>query len=43
MAFTASASGNRGHATGDSTTWTNTHVVAGHTFTLESGGDTSKF
>ncbi|WLE60404.1 hemagglutinin repeat-containing protein [Burkholderia plantarii] len=41
IAFTASASGNRGHATGDSTTWTNTQVVAGHKFTLESGGDTN--
>ncbi|WP_232438326.1 hemagglutinin repeat-containing protein [Burkholderia ubonensis] len=33
--------GNRGHADGDSTTWTNTHVTAGDTLTIKSGGDTN--
>ena len=41
IAFTAGVSGSRGHADGDSTSWTNTHVVAGDTLTIQSGGDTN--
>lgn len=41
ISFTASASGSRGNADGDSTTWTNTHAVAGNTLTIRSGGDTN--
>jgi filamentous hemagglutinin len=41
IAFTAGVSGNRGHADGDSTAWTNTHVAAGDTLTIQSGGDTN--
>ena len=41
IAFTAGASGSRGHADGDSSTWTNTHVAAGNTLTVQSGGDTN--
>ncbi|WP_173678596.1 hemagglutinin repeat-containing protein, partial [Burkholderia singularis] len=41
VAITASASGSRGHADGDSSTWTNTHVSAGNTLTIQSGGDTN--
>ncbi|WP_084907969.1 hemagglutinin repeat-containing protein [Burkholderia ubonensis] len=41
IAFTAGVAGNRGNANGDSTTWSNTHVTAGHTLTIESGGDTN--
>ncbi len=41
IALTASVSGSRGHADGDSTTWTNTHVSAGNTLTIQSGGDTN--
>ncbi|MHA6848779.1 hemagglutinin repeat-containing protein, partial [Ralstonia syzygii] len=41
IALTASVSGSRGHADGDSTTWTNTHVTAGNTLTIQSGGDTN--
>lgn len=37
---TANASGSRGKATGTDVTWTNTHVTAGRTLTIESGGDT---
>ncbi|SDC59948.1 filamentous hemagglutinin [Paraburkholderia lycopersici] len=41
ISFTASASGSRGNADGDSTTWANTHTVAGDMFTVRSGGDTN--
>jgi filamentous hemagglutinin len=41
LAFTAAASGNRGNADGDSSTWTNTHVAAGNTLAVQSGGDTN--
>jgi filamentous hemagglutinin len=35
------ASGGRGKADGRDVAWTNTHVVAGDTLTLQSGGDTT--
>lgn len=38
---TASASAGRGHADGSDQNWTNTHVQAGNTITLQSGGDTT--
>ncbi len=38
---TASASEGRGHANGDDVSNTNTHVSAGNTLTIESGGDTT--
>ncbi|WP_134167283.1 hemagglutinin repeat-containing protein, partial [Paraburkholderia caballeronis] len=41
ISFTANAAGSRGNADGDSTTWTNTHAVAGNTLTVRSGGDTN--
>ncbi|RKP46789.1 hemagglutinin repeat-containing protein, partial [Trinickia fusca] len=41
IAFTAGVAGNRGHADGESRTWTNTHVTAGETLTIQSGGDTT--
>lgn len=41
IAFTAGVAGNRGNANGDSTAWTNTHVAAGNTLTIQSGGDTN--
>ncbi|RQG99868.1 hemagglutinin repeat-containing protein, partial [Paraburkholderia dinghuensis] len=41
LAFTAAASGNRGNADGDSSTWTNTQVAAGNTLAIQSGGDTN--
>jgi filamentous hemagglutinin len=41
IAFTAGVAGNRGKADGDSVGWTNTHVTAGNTLTIESGGDTN--
>ncbi|MEX3962620.1 hemagglutinin repeat-containing protein [Paraburkholderia sp. EG286B] len=41
LAFTAAASGNRGNADGDSSTWTNTHVTAGNALAIQSGGDTN--
>ena len=41
LAFTAGASGSRGNAQGNSTTWSNTNVGAGNTLTLQSGGDTN--
>jgi len=41
ISFTASASGSRGNADGNSTIWTNTHAVAGNTLTIRSGGDTN--
>ncbi|HHX4187671.1 TPA: hemagglutinin repeat-containing protein [Burkholderia contaminans] len=41
FSLNAGVAGNRGHADGDSTTWTNTHVTAGDTLTIKSGGDTN--
>ncbi len=41
FSINAGVAGNRGHADGDSTTWTNTHVTAGDTLTIQSGGDTN--
>lgn len=41
IAFTAGVAGNRGNSDGNSTAWTNTHVTAGDTLTIQSGGDTN--
>ncbi len=41
IAFTAGVAGNRGNSDGNSTSWTNTHVTAGDTLTIQSGGDTN--
>ena len=41
MGITANASGGRGTADGSDVTWANTHIDAGHTLLLESGGDTT--
>ncbi|WP_080428567.1 hemagglutinin repeat-containing protein [Burkholderia ubonensis] len=41
IAFTAGVAGNRGNANGESAAWTNTHVTAGNTLTIQSGGDTN--
>ncbi|VWC91690.1 Large exoprotein involved in heme utilization or adhesion [Burkholderia contaminans] len=41
IAFTAGVAGNRGNTDGSSTAWTNTHVTAGDTLTIQSGGDTN--
>ncbi|MBR8507011.1 hemagglutinin repeat-containing protein [Burkholderia cenocepacia] len=41
IAFTAGVAGNRGNSDGHSTAWTNTHVTAGNTLTIQSGGDTN--
>uniref|UniRef100_UPI0035BE5433 hemagglutinin repeat-containing protein n=3 Tax=Burkholderia cepacia complex TaxID=87882 RepID=UPI0035BE5433 len=41
FSLNAGVAGNRGHADGDSTTWTNTHVTAGDTLRIQSGGDTN--
>ncbi|MDN7900890.1 hemagglutinin repeat-containing protein [Burkholderia cepacia] len=41
IAFTAGVAGNRGNTDGNSTAWTNTHVTAGDTLTIQSGGDTN--
>ncbi|MGU3776406.1 hemagglutinin repeat-containing protein [Burkholderia metallica] len=41
IAFTAGVAGNRGNTDGNSTAWTNTHVTAGDTLTIRSGGDTN--
>lgn len=41
LAFNAGASSGHGKADGADTTWSNTHVEAGNTLTLESGGDTT--
>ncbi|WP_233176983.1 hemagglutinin repeat-containing protein [Ralstonia sp. ASV6] len=38
---TANASGSRGKGDGSDVSWTNTHVSAGNTLTLESGGNTN--
>ncbi|MFP3586437.1 hemagglutinin repeat-containing protein [Paraburkholderia sp. SIMBA_055] len=41
ISFQAGVSGTKGTANGDATTWTNSHVNAGNTLTLQSGGDTN--
>jgi len=41
LLYTVSASGARGNADGSDVTWTNTHVDAGNTLTMQSGGDTT--
>uniref|UniRef100_UPI0038BC57E6 hemagglutinin repeat-containing protein n=1 Tax=Caballeronia glebae TaxID=1777143 RepID=UPI0038BC57E6 len=41
VALTGSVSGNRGHMDGDSSVNTNTHVAAGETLAIHSGGDTT--
>ncbi|MEZ2353470.1 hemagglutinin repeat-containing protein [Caballeronia sp. RCC_10] len=41
LSFQAGASGTKGHGDGDGQTWTNTHVNAGGTTSLHSGGDTN--
>ncbi|WP_080495349.1 hemagglutinin repeat-containing protein [Burkholderia ubonensis] len=41
FSINAGVAGNRGHADGDSTTWTNTHVTTGDTLTIQSGDDTN--
>jgi filamentous hemagglutinin len=41
IGFTANASVGRGHADGSDTTYTNSHIDAGNTLTLTSGGDTN--
>nr|CUV13269.1 protein of unknown function [Ralstonia solanacearum] len=38
---TANASGSRGKGDGSDVSWANTHVSAGNTLTLESGGNTN--
>ena len=39
--MTANASASRGKGEGSDVSWTNTHVSAGNTLTLESGGNTN--
>jgi filamentous hemagglutinin len=41
LMFNAGVSGGKGKADGSDVAWTNTHVDAGNTLTLQSGGDTS--
>ncbi|MBK3824409.1 hemagglutinin repeat-containing protein, partial [Paraburkholderia aspalathi] len=41
ISFQAGVSGTKGNGNGSDTTWTNTHVNAGNTLTLQSGGDTT--
>jgi filamentous hemagglutinin len=41
ISFQLGVSGTKGHGDGDDLTWTNTHVDAGNTLTLKSGGDTN--
>ncbi|WP_081085138.1 hemagglutinin repeat-containing protein [Burkholderia territorii] len=41
LSFQLGVSGNRGNGNGSDTTYTNTHVTAGNTLTVESGGDTN--
>lgn len=41
IGLTASASAARGNADGNDVTWTNSHVNAGNTLVIDSGGDTS--
>jgi filamentous hemagglutinin len=41
VSFQAGVSGTKGNGNGSDTTWTNSHVNAGNTLTLQSGGDTN--
>ncbi|MCC8400284.1 hemagglutinin repeat-containing protein [Paraburkholderia sp. MMS20-SJTN17] len=41
ISFQAGVSGTKGNHNGSDSTWTNTHVTAGNTLTLQSGGDTN--
>ncbi|MGF6662185.1 filamentous hemagglutinin [Paraburkholderia atlantica] len=41
ISFQAGVSGTKGNGNGSDATWTNTHVDAGNTLTLQSGGDTN--
>jgi filamentous hemagglutinin len=41
ISFHVGVSGTKGNGNGSGTTWTNTHVNAGNTLTLQSGGDTT--
>jgi filamentous hemagglutinin len=41
VSFQLGVSGTKGNGNGSDTTWTNTHVNAGNTLTLQSGGDTN--
>ncbi|WP_423380296.1 hemagglutinin repeat-containing protein [Burkholderia sp. LMG 32019] len=41
LSFQLGVSGNKGNGNGSDTTYTNTHVTAGNTLTVESGGDTN--
>ncbi|CAB3808901.1 hemagglutinin repeat-containing protein [Paraburkholderia caffeinilytica] len=41
ISFQLGVSGTKGNGNGSDTTWTNTHVDAGNTLTLQSGGDTN--
>ncbi|CAB3749046.1 hemagglutinin repeat-containing protein [Paraburkholderia humisilvae] len=41
LSFQLGVSGTKGNGNGSDTTWTNTHVTAGNTLTLQSGGDTN--
>ncbi|WP_175198494.1 hemagglutinin repeat-containing protein, partial [Paraburkholderia caffeinitolerans] len=41
ISFQAGVSGTKGHGNGDDVTYTNTHVSAGNTLTVQSGGDTN--
>nr|WP_244305979.1 hemagglutinin repeat-containing protein [Paraburkholderia lacunae] len=41
ISFQLGVSGTKGNGNGSDTTWTNTHVNAGNTLTLQSGGDTN--
>ncbi|GAB2915451.1 hypothetical protein GCM10027093_62610 [Paraburkholderia jirisanensis] len=41
ISLQAGVSGTKGRGNGDDVTWTNTHVNAGNTLTLQSGGDTN--
>ncbi|MGF6599823.1 filamentous hemagglutinin [Paraburkholderia sp. GAS448] len=41
ISFQVGVSGTKGNGNGSDTTWTNTHVNAGNTLTLQSGGDTN--
>ncbi|CAG9241907.1 Filamentous hemagglutinin [Burkholderia diffusa] len=41
LSFQLGVSGNKGNGNGSDTTYTNTHVTAGNTLTVQSGGDTN--
>nr|WP_281425830.1 hemagglutinin repeat-containing protein [Paraburkholderia edwinii] len=41
LSFQLGVSGTKGNGNSSDTTWTNTHVSAGNTLTLQSGGDTN--